>query len=142
MARQEYLSKIQIAANKDQKKAQIFKAQLESAASEKSAYYRQKEINQSEANRASEAAQLELQEKNQAAQIKGMENLAASIKAQGTVLAGNTAGQSMLLEAQQVERELGFQQAAIDATLLGDRAEYSMKEYDIAMGQYLSLIHI
>ena len=136
MARQEYLSKIQIAANKDQRKAQIFKAQLESAASEKSAYYRQKEINQSEANRASEAAQLELQEKNQAAQIKGMENLAASIKAQGTVLAGNTAGQSMLLEAQQVERELGFQQAAIDATLLGDRAEYSMKEYDIAMGQY------
>ena len=37
MARQEYLSKIQIAANKDQRKAQIFKAQLESAASEKSA---------------------------------------------------------------------------------------------------------
>ena len=136
MARQEYLSKIQISANKDQRKAMVFKAQLESAAAEKSAYYKQREINQQEANRASAAAQLELQEKKEIAQFKGMENLAASIQAQGTVLAGETAGQSMLLAAQQAERTLGFQQAEIDATLLNAQKQYGMKEYDIAMGQY------
>lgn len=136
MARQEYISKIQISATKDQRKAQIFKAQLEGAAAEKSAYYKQREINQQEADRASSAAQMELNEKVQEAQLKGMDNLAASIKAQGTVLAGETAGQSMLLESQQVERELGIEQSKIDATLLGAQQQYGMKEFDIAMGKY------
>ena len=136
MARQEYISKIQISATKDQRKAQIFKAELEGAAAEKSAYYKQREINQSEADRASAAAQMELNEKIQTAQLQGMDSLVESIQAQGTILAGNTAGQSMLLESQQVERELGIEQSKIDATLLGAQQQYGMKEFDIAMGKY------
>ena len=52
MARQDYLNKIQISAYNDQRKGEVFTAQLQADAASRAAYYKQKEINQAEATRA------------------------------------------------------------------------------------------
>ena len=70
MARQDYINKLNIASHDDQLKGRQFEAELKAAASEKTAYYKQLDINQQEATRASTAAQLELQEKYQSAALK------------------------------------------------------------------------
>lgn len=136
IAKQDYLNKTTIAAFNDQRKLDVFEAQNEAAAREKEAYYKQQEINQIEKDRASAAAQLEMSEKVSEAQMKGQEKLAEQIKAQGTVLAGETAGQSMLLEAMQTERDLGFAEAGIDESLWYSEQQYAMKEYDIALSKF------
>ena len=87
MARQDYLNKIQISAFKDQRKADLFKSQLEAQAASVTAMHRQKDINQLEQARASTANQLKLQEKVAEAMFEGQEKLAESIRAQGTILA-------------------------------------------------------
>ena len=110
MARQKYLNDIQISAYNDQRKLNVFEAQLKADAASQEAYYQQKDINQVEANRAITAADQELREKLNEQMFASQANLAQAIQAQGTVLAGSmTAGQSMLLELNQVERELGFE---------------------------------
>ena len=64
-------------------------------------------------------------------------NLAKSIQAQGAVLAsGMSAGQSMLLELQQAERDLGFAQAQIDATVFDATRNYGIQQYGIDLSQY------
>ena len=136
IAKQDYLNKISISAFNDQQKLNVFEAQLEGEAAEKEAYYKQREINQLEGDRAKIAAKMELQDKIEEAQLKGQEQLAASIRAQGTVLAGETVGGSMLLEAQQAERELGFATATIDAGLWNAEQQYAMKNFEIDMGQF------
>ena len=136
IAQQDYLNKTTIAAHNDKKKLAIYQEQLAGAAAEKEAYYKQIEMNQLERDRASEAAQLELNEKIDEAELKGQTALAESIRAQGTVLAGNTAGQSMLLEAMQAERVLGQEIATIDAGLWNAEQAYMQKEYSNALSQY------
>ena len=137
MARQDYINKLNIASHDDQLKGRQFEAELKAAASEKTAYYKQLDINQQEATRASTAAQLELQEKYQSAALKGQTKLAESIRAQGSILAsGMQAGQSLLGELTQAERELGFALAEIDAGLFNSERQYAMKEYDVALSKY------
>ena len=136
IAKQDYLNKIQISKFNDQRKLDVFEAQLEGSVAEREAYYKQKQINQQEKDRASIAAQMELEEKVAEAQLKGQTALAEAIKAQGTVLAGDTVGGSMLLEAQQAERELGFATAAVDAGLWRAEQQYAAKEYDINLSHY------
>ena len=63
MARQKYLNDISISAYNDQRKLDVFEAQLAADSASKQAYYKQLEINQIEANRAIAAADQELQEK-------------------------------------------------------------------------------
>ena len=64
-------------------------------------------------------------------------NLAKAIQAQGTVLAsGMAAGQSMMLELTQAERELGFEQAQIDATIFDATRSYGIDRYGIDLDQY------
>lgn len=135
LAKQDYINKIQISAFNDQK-MRSFEAALDGAASEREALYKQRQINQLEADRASIAAKMELDDKIEEAQLKGQEQLAEMIRAQGTVLASDTVGQSMLLEAQQAERELGFATATIDAGLWNAEQNYAMNEFDIALGKY------
>ena len=137
MARQKYLNDIQISAYNDQRKLNVFEAQLKADAASQEAYYQQKDINQVEANRAITAADQELREKLNEQMFASQANLAQAIQAQGTVLAGSmTAGQSMLLELNQVERELGFEQAQIDATVFDATRSYGIDRYGIDLDQY------
>ena len=59
IARQKYLNDITISAYNDQRKGEVFTAQLQADAAARSSLYQQREINQIEANRASESAQQE-----------------------------------------------------------------------------------
>ena len=137
MARQKYLNDIQISAYNDQQKLNVFDAQLGADAASQQAYYQQKEINQIEANRAVAAADQELQEKLTEQMFASQANLAKAIQAQGTVLAsGMAAGQSMMLELTQAERELGFEQAQIDATIFDATRSYGIDRYGIDLDQY------
>ena len=137
MARQKYINDIQISAYNDQQKLNVFDAQLGADAASQQAYYKQKEINQVEANRAVAAADQELQEKLTEQMFASQANLAKAIQAQGTVLAsGMAAGQSMMLELTQAERELGFEQAQIDATIFDATRSYGIDRYGIDLDQY------
>ena len=107
IARQKYLNDITISAFNDQRKGEVFTAQLQADAASRQAYYKQREINQLEANRSSETAQQELREKVTEAMFKSQEGLAKAIEAQGTVLAsGQQAGQSMMLQKHLVSNNL------------------------------------
>ena len=137
MARQKYINDIQISAYNDQQKLNVFDAQLDDDVASQQAYYKQKELNQIEANRALAAADQELQEKLTEQMFASQANLAKAIQAQGTVLAsGMASGQSMLLELGQAERELGFEQAQIDATVFDATRAYGITRYGIDLDQY------
>ena len=137
MARQKYLNDIQISAYNDQQKLNVFEAQLDADTASTQAYYKQLEINQVEANRAVAAADQELQEKITEQMFSSQANIAKAIQAQGTVLAGNMAsGQSMMLELSQAEREFGFEQAQIDATIFDASRAYGLSRYGIDLDKY------
>ena len=137
MARQKYLNDIQISAYNDQRKLDVFEAQLAADSASQQNYYKQLEINQVEANRAVAAADQELQEKITEQMFESQANIAAAIQAQGTVLAGNMAsGQSMMLELSQAEREFGFEQAQIDATIFDASRAYGLSRYGIDLDKY------
>ena len=137
MARQKYINDIQISAYNDQQKLNVFDAQLKADVESQQAYYKQKEINQTEANRAVAAADQELREKLNEQMFASQANLAKAIQAQGTVLASSMAsGQSMMLELTQAERELGFEQAQIDATIFDATRSYGIDRYGIDLDQY------
>ena len=64
-------------------------------------------------------------------------NLAKAIQAQGTVLAsGMASGQSMMLELGQAERDLGFEQAQIDASIFDATRSYGINRFGIDLDQY------
>ena len=137
MARQNYINDLNISAYNDQQKKNVFQAQLQADAASQNAYYKQKEINQIEANRAISALDQELQEKLTEQMFASQANLAKAIQAQGTVLAGNmAAGQSMMLELTQAERELGFEQAQIDASIFDATRSYGINRFGIDLDQY------
>ena len=137
MARQKYINDIQISAYNDQRKLNVFDAQLNADVASEQAYYKQRDINQVEANRALAAADQELKEKLNEQMFASQANLAKAIQAQGTVLAsGMASGQSMMLELGQAERELGFEQAQIDATVFDATRAYGISRYGIDLDQY------
>ena len=139
IARQKYINDITISAYNDQRKGEIFTAQLQSDAAARTALYQQREINQIEANRASESAQQELREKVTEAMFASQENLAKAIQAQGTVLAsGQQAGQSMMLTVDDVERKYGMQQAQLDASVFDATKAYGIKQFGVNLDQYNS----
>tara|TARA_R100000458_G_scaffold34880_1_gene32246 strand:+ start:199 stop:1017 length:819 start_codon:yes stop_codon:yes gene_type:complete len=137
IAKQNYLNEISISAFRDQRKLDVFEAQLEADSQSKAAYYKQLAINQTEADNAKNAERKILDEKITKALFDSQANLAKSITAQGTILAsGMQPGQSMLLELNQAERELGFEQAQIDASLLDATKAYGVAAYGIDLDQY------
>ena len=134
MARQDYLNKIQISAYNDQRKGEVFTAQLQADAASRAAYYKQKEINQAEATRAITASDQKLRERITEQAFESQANLAKAIQAQGSVLAsGQQAGQSMLLSLNEAERDFGFKQAQIDATVYDATKNYGIEKYGIDM---------
>jgi len=137
MARQKYLNDITISAYNDQRKGEVFTAQLQADAAARTAYYQQKNINQIEHNRASEAAQSELREKVTKTMFESQTNLAKAIKAQGTVLAsGQQAGQSMMLTIDDIEREYGMASAQLDATIFDATRAYGIKQFGLDLDHY------
>ena len=137
MARQKYINDLNISAYNDQRKLNVFDAQLKADVASQQAYYKQKEINQIEADRAVTALDQELQEKLTEQMFASQANLAKAIQAQGTVLAsGMAAGQSMMLELGQAERELGFEQAQIDASIFDATRSYGINRFGIDLDQY------
>ena len=139
IARQKYINDITISAYNDQRKGEVFTAQLQADAAARSSLYQQREINQIEANRASESAQQELREKVTEAMFASQENLAKAIQSQGTVLAsGQQAGQSMMLSVDDVERKYGMQQAQLDASIFDATKAYGIKQFGVNLDQYNS----
>ena len=139
IARQKYINDITISAYNDQRKGEVFTAQLQADAAARSSLYQQREINQIEANRASESAQQELREKVTEARFASQENLAKAIQSQGTVLAsGQQAGQSMMLTVDDVERKYGMQQAQLDASVFDATKAYGIKQFGVNLDQYNS----
>ena len=137
IARQKYLNDITISAFNDQRKGEVFTAQLQADAASRQAYYKQKEINQLEANRSSETAQQELREKVTEAMFKSQEGLAKAIEAQGTVLAsGQQAGQSMMLQLADVERQVGFKNAQLNASVFDATKAFGIKQFGVDLDQY------
>ena len=137
IARQKYLNDITISAFNDQRKGEVFSAQLQADAASRQAYYRQKEINQLEANRSSETAQQELREKVTEAMFKSQEGLAKAIEAQGTILAsGQQAGQSMMLQLADVERQMGFKNAQLNASVFDATKAFGIKQFGVDLDQY------
>ena len=139
IARQKYINDITISAYNDQRKGEVFTAQLQADAAARSSLYQQREIKQIEANRASESAQQELREKVTEAMFASQENLAKAIQSQGTVLAsGQQAGQSMMLSVDDVERKYGMQQAQLDASVFDATKAYGIKQFGVNLDQYNS----
>ena len=137
IARQKYLNDITISAFNDQRKGEVFTAQLQADAASRQAYYRQKEINQIEANRSSETAQQELREKVTEAMFKSQEGLAKAIEAQGTgVASGQQAGQSMMLQLADVERQMGFKNAQLNASVFDATKAFGIKQFGVDLDQY------
>ena len=137
MAKQKYLNDIQISAYNDQRKLDVFEQQLAADAASKTNFHKQQDINALEASRAVTAAQQELQEKITEAMFESQTNLAKSIEAQGTVLAsGMNAGQSMMLQLQQMERQYGMEAAQIDATVFDATKAYGISKFGIDLDQY------
>ena len=137
IARQKYLNDITISAFNDQRKGEVFTAQLQADAASRQAYYRQKEINQIEANRSSETAQQELREKVTEAMFKSQEGLAKAIEAQGTILAsGQQAGQSMMLQLADVERQMGFKNAQLNASVFDATKAFGIKQFGVDLDQF------
>tara|TARA_R100001463_G_scaffold23800_1_gene56878 strand:+ start:3951 stop:4676 length:726 start_codon:yes stop_codon:yes gene_type:complete len=137
MARQKYLNDITISAYNDQRKGEVFTAQLQADAAARTAYYQQKNINQIEHSRASEAAQAELREKVTKTMFESQENLSKAIEAQGSLLAsGIQAGQSTMLTIDDVERKFGMQAAQLDATIFDATRAYGIKQYGIDLDAY------
>lgn len=132
-----YQNNLNIAKHKDQAKAQEYDRQLAAQAAAVSALYRQKELNQAEQTRASVAAQQVLEEKITEASFESQAKMIAKIQAQGTVLAGSQqAGQSMLLSLMDTERQLGFQEAQLTASIRDANKGYRIAEYGFDLDKF------
>ena len=137
MARQKYINDLNIASHNDKKKGRTFEAQLKAAAAAKTAFHKQRNINALEAARADTSEQMVRNEKFTEAMFESQANLAKSIQAQGTILAsGMSSGQSMMLSLQQAERDLGFEQAQIDASLYDATRAYGVAKFGIDLDRY------
>ena len=121
----------------DQAKANQFKRQLEAYAAAQTALHKQMEINQMERTRTSMVAQQQLEEKITENAFEGQSQLIASIQAQGTVLAGaQQSGQSLLLSLMDTERQLGMQEAQLDASIRDANTAYNLQEFGFDLDKY------
>ena len=136
---QNYQQQLAIAARKDVIKSDAYKRKLEAFAKAQSVLARQKQLNEMEATRASIAAQQVLKEKHTEAAFEGQKALVKSIQAQGTVLAsGQQSGQSLLLNLMDQERQLGFEEAQLNAKLRDATTSFNISQYGIDLDKFAS----
>ena len=136
IAKQQYVNQVAINKHNDQEKGRVFEAKLKSDEIAKTNYYKQKDINQASADQAKAAEQLKMDEKVTDALFQSQTNLVAMVQAQGTAAAGETVGQSYELELAQAEREFGFEQAQVDATIFSANREFGLAQYGIDLDKY------
>ena len=131
-----YRNNLNIAAAKDKAKGRDYTRQLEAAAAAQAALVQQQQLNVEERNRASIAAQQKLTETGRELAFEGQLNMAKRIQAQGTVLASQQSGQSMLMSLMQQERDLGFAQAQLNASMMDANKAYRISEYGFDLDKF------
>ncbi len=132
-----YQQQLAIAARKDQIKGDAFKRRLEAHAKAKETLARQEQLNQMEQIRASIANQQNLKETGTEIAFEKQSTLVKSIQAQGTVLAsGQQSGQSLLLNLMDQERQLGFEEAALNAKWRDATVAFNIAERGIDLDKY------
>ena len=136
IAQQQYQRELQIAAQTDAKNKKEYDANLKAKAAANTAFYKQLEVNQLEANRVSLANSRKRLEKETKAEFQGQKAVADALKAQGKMLSTGNAGQSFLLQTEQVERELGFEQAELAQGLFDANVAWGVQQQGILMDQY------
>lgn len=137
LARQRFENQLKLNIYTDAQKGRVFEAELAAAAAARTALTQQLELNQISFDRASIANQLSLEEKFVEASFQDQKNLAESIRAQGTLAAsGVQPGQSMKMAMQDIERQLGFEEAAIEANLLNEKQGFGLAEYGLKLDKY------
>jgi len=137
IAKQEWNHDLNLTIQKNQRSGQVYEAELDAVAAARTALSKQLDINQAEAARASTAAQLERNSAFEKAMLEGQKNLVSKIQATGKLLAsGAQSGQSLLLQAMDIERQLGFAEATATAALRNTDLAYGLKEWGIGMDKY------
>ena len=131
-----YRNNLNIAAAKDQAKARDYDRKLAAAAAAQTALAQQKQLNVQERNRASIAAQQKLEEVGTEIAFEQQAAIIKQIQAQGTVLASQQSGQSMLLSLMETERALGFEDAQLSASMVDANKAYRIAEYGFDLDNY------
>jgi FKBP-type peptidyl-prolyl cis-trans isomerase len=133
---QEYQRQLQIAERDDLIKKRKHAADLKAHASAQTDLIKQQQMNQTEADRAKQAAARKLKEKGTEAAFEREAALAKQIQASGTILSTGNTGQSTLLAVLATERELGKEGAMIEQTLFDANAAYGNEILGVNMRQY------
>jgi hypothetical protein len=137
LARQRFENQLKLNIRTDEEKGRVFEAELDAAALSRTALAKQIELNQISLDRASVANQLNLEDKFVEAAFQDQKNLAESIRAQGTLAAsGVQPGQSMEMAMGDIERQLGFEESAVEAALLGEKQGFGLAEYGLKLDKY------
>ena len=131
-----YRNNLNIAKARDQAKLSDYDRKLAAAAAAQTALAQQKQLNVQERNRASIAAQQKLEEAGTEIAFEQQAAIAKQIQAQGTVLASQQSGQSMLLSLMETERALGFEDAQLRASMVDANKAYRIQEYGFDLDQY------
>ena len=131
-----YQNQLNIAKQKDKLKLAQQQRQLQAYTAARDALSRQRELNQQEATRASVAAQQALREKITEVSFESIDNLSKKIQAQGTVLATQQSGQSMLLSLMDQERTLGLLSAQANASITDANKAYVLQQYGNKLDKY------
>jgi len=131
-----YRNNLNIAKARDQAKLSDYDRKLAAAAAAQTALAQQKQLNVQERNRASIAAQQKLAESGTEIAFEQQAAIAKQIQAQGTVLASQQSGQSMLLSLMETERALGFEDAQLRASMVDANKAYRIQEYGFNLDQY------
>ena len=133
-----YRNNLNIAVARDKAKVSDYDRKLAAAAAAQTALAQQKQLNIQERNRASIAAQQKLQEAGTEIAFEQQAAIAKQIQAQGTVLASQQSGQSMLLSIMETERALGFEDAQLRASLVDANKAYRIQEYGFDLDKFTS----
>ena len=136
IAQQKYQRELQIAIKNDEAENRKHDAELKAQAEQTTAYHKQLQINQLEANRATLANSRKKLEKETKAAFESQKNLGEAIRAQGKVLSTGSSGQSFLLQVDQAEKQLGFEQAAIGQSLYDSNIAWGIEQQGIQLDQY------
>tara|TARA_R100001082_G_scaffold47214_1_gene25250 strand:+ start:627 stop:1349 length:723 start_codon:yes stop_codon:yes gene_type:complete len=131
-----YRNNLNIAKERDQAKFRDYERKLAAAAAAQTALAQQKQLNVQERNRASIAAQQKLEEVGTEIAFDQQAAMVKQIQAQGTVLASQQSGQSMLLSLMETERQLGFEDAQLRASMVDANKAYRIAEYGFDLDKY------
>ena len=131
-----YRNNLNIAKERDQAKFRDYERKLAAAAAAQTALAQQQQLNVQERNRASIAAQQKLEEVGTEIAFDQQAAMVKQIQAQGTVLASQQSGQSMLLSLMETERQLGFEDAQLRASMVDANKAYRIAEYGFDLDKY------